>query len=228
MYPKNVVSDTFSELAEMLLERGCVYEMLRRLFLFGPTVGLVTELIELSSAYQEEDAVECPAGEREWVGFLQTLQPDLAEALVQKLQPEFTRLFIGPRHLPAPPYESVYRSAERVLMQAITIEVREKYRDAGLEVKNLNHEPDDHIGLELEFMYYLNRKALEALTRGDVPAMLAALDAQSRFLTGHLSQWVSTFCDDIAGNTCQEFFRYMAEFLKGFIMEDCEQVRRFI
>ena len=215
-------------IAETLMERGCVYELLRRLFLMGPTEQSLSDLISLASVNQENGEVSCPPWKKNFISFLQTLRPELGGVLCQKLKPEFTRLFIGPHHLPAPPYESVYRSVERVLMQKITIEVREKYRDAGLEVKNLGHEPDDHIGLELEFMYYLNRKATDGLKREDLPAMLTAVETQNFFLTEHLSQWVPTFCDDIAANACQDFFRCLAGFVKGFIREDSLQVRQLI
>lgn len=73
--------------------------------------------------------------------------------------------------MPAPPYESCYRSPERVLPQASALEVREQYRNAGLAVKRLNREPDDHIGLELEFMYYLNHQASAALMTQTGPAV---------------------------------------------------------
>lgn len=194
----------------------------------GPTEQSLSELMGLASVNQENGEVSCPPWEKNFISFLQTLRPELVGVLFQKLKPEFTRLFIGPHHLPAPPYESVYRSVERVLMQKITIEVRKKYWDAGLEVKNLNREPDDYIGLELEFMYYLNNQAVNALKRKDFTTMLKAVGEQNCFLTEHLNQWVPAFCDDIAANTRQEFFRCLAGFLKGFIMEDSEQVRRLI
>jgi TorA maturation chaperone TorD len=220
--------DTATELAEILVIRGCVYDMLRRLFLLGPEENIISDFFVLATAYRELDEAACYSWERRFSSQLQTMRLTAIKTVSRQLKPEFTRLFIGPRQVPAPPYESCYRSPERVLMQAMAIQVREQYRSAGLEVKRLNREPDDHIGLELEFMYYLNHQASAALMTQSVPALLAALERQDGFLTRHLSEWTTAFCDDIAANARQEFYRCLAEFLNGFILTDCVQLKQML
>lgn len=64
----------------------------------------------------------------------------------------------GAGKLPAPPYESVYASQGRSVMQEKTIEVRKKYLEAGLLPTMLYKIPDDHVATEFEFMYYLYAK----------------------------------------------------------------------
>lgn len=226
MTAKRETVEIIDGLTELLRGRGHVYELLRRMFLLGPTVELLADLLYMAAVSREDNEAVCPAWERGFSNYLRQLRPDMVGVLCQELKTEFTRLFIGPRRLPAPPYEAVYRSPERSLMQAVTMEVREQYRGAGLEVKKLNNEPDDHIGLEFEFMYHLNVKALAALQREDLTAMFTAVDQQERFLTEHLSQWVPLLCDDVAANTFHEFFRRLAQFVKGFIVEDCVQAKQ--
>lgn len=213
-----------NSLCDVFSRRECIYDFLRRLFLTGPSRELLSALIELTAGQPAADAGACPVWEQEFICFLQALQPERTGWLCGTIKPEFTRLFIGPRHVPAPPYESVYRSTARALMQEITLEVRRKYRAAGLLVRNFNREPDDHIGLELEFMYFLNRQAAAALERQQFAAVFTAIDWQQQFLAEHLSQWVPAFCQDTAENTGQDFFRKLAGFMAGFIMEDLVQV----
>ncbi len=209
-----------NSLAVVFYRRDCIYDFLRRLFLAGPD----RELLSALNAGQPAAAGACPAWEQEFICCLQALLPEPDGWPGEILKPEFTRLFIGPRHVPAPPYESVYRSPARALMQEITLAVRQKYRTAGLLVRNFNREPDDHIGLELEFMYFLNRQAAAALGRQQTAGLLAAIDWQQQFLAEHLSQWVPAFCQDTAAHTGQDFFRKLAGFMDGFIREDLVQV----
>ena len=56
------------------------------------------------------------------------------ESQKQEMKYDFNSLFIGPDVLKAPPYESCYLNPERTLMQAETLRVRAKYREAGLEI----------------------------------------------------------------------------------------------
>ena len=73
----------------------------------------------------------------------------------EQLEFAFNSLFVGPGKLLAPPYESAYLNENRVLMQQETLSVRKFYEQAGLELICKNHEPDDHIAFELEFVCYL-------------------------------------------------------------------------
>ncbi len=214
-----------NSLAVVFYRRDCIYDFLRRLFLAGPDRELLSALPALNAG-KPPAAGAGPDWEREFICCLQALRPGRAGWPGEALKPEFTRLFIGPRHVPAPPYESVYRSPARALMQEITLAVRQKYRTAGLLVRNFNREPDDHIGLELEFMYFLNHQAAEALGRRQTAALLTAIDWQQQFLAEHLSQWVPAFCQDTAASTGQAFFRQLAGFMDGFIREDLVQVNR--
>ncbi len=47
-----------------------------------------------------------------------------------------------------------------------TIDVRKRYLEAGMAVKELYSIPDDHIGIELEFIYYLTQRIIELFEQG--------------------------------------------------------------
>ncbi len=211
---------------EIVEGRRATYDWLRKVFLLGPSPELLVDMVVAAQAAGAADALQLTEWESQLATYLQGLAKENLADVGQDISLEFTRLFIGPYHLQAPPYESVYKSSERVLMQEAALKVREIYRAAGLQVKRLNQEPDDHIGLEFEFMYYMNTETVNAFAAGNIPGAIIALSTQQSFLADHLATWVPAFCDDFAQDTRHEFFRHLAEFVKGFILEDLNVVRQ--
>ncbi|MEQ6900103.1 molecular chaperone TorD family protein [Nocardioides sp. YIM 152588] len=84
------------------------------------------------------------------------------------------------------PYESVHRGEDRLVFDTATLEVREAYRALGLQAPQLNLEPDDHIGLELDFMA---QALLRAVGAPDDALAEAALAPARAFLADHLLPW---------------------------------------
>lgn len=81
------------------------------------------------------------------------------------------------------PYESVHRGADGLVFDAETLQVRQLYRTLGLSLPQVGREPDDHIGLEFDFM----AQALDHAAQVEDPD--AALVAARRMLDEHLLQW---------------------------------------
>jgi TorA maturation chaperone TorD len=123
------------------------------------------------------------------------------------LQQDYERLFIGPNSLLAPPYESVYRTVERLVFDAPTFEVRAEYRSLGVQAPSFNREPDDHLGLEFSFLTLLCSRALDALERRDQTAVDDALEAQRRFLREHLLRWAADCLGLVEANAETAFYR---------------------
>ena len=88
-----------------------------------------------------------------------------------------------------PPFESVHRGEEGLVFDTQTLQVRRAYRAAGLQAPRLNREPDDHIGLELDFVARCCRRAVEARERGEDALADAHLTAAARFTAEHLGTW---------------------------------------
>jgi TorA maturation chaperone TorD len=104
---------------------------------------------------------------------------------------EYTRLFIGPYRLPSPPWESVYTSPKKLLMQEAYDDVRQLYNEIGLTMSN----PDiiaDHIGAELNFVGLLLQKATDDPTRENYYSGIKV-----RFLDEHIMRWVPQFARDM-------------------------------
>lgn len=133
---------------------------------------------------------------------------------IEDLSIEYARLFIGPRNPPAVPYASFYLSESHSLMTDETIKVRKTYLDAGMAVKELHSVPDDHIGIELEFVYSLTRKMLDLLEQGAREDAHHFFEIRSDFLNGHMASWVPCFLREVMESTSDDFYRGAALMLK--------------
>jgi TorA maturation chaperone TorD len=139
---------------------------------------------------------------------------------LKKLAIDFARLFVGPYSLPAPPYGSVYLEGERKIMGDSTLEVQERYRRAGVELSDNFRDVPDHIAAELEFMYFLIFKEIQALENSDVDTAIDYLEKQRAFLREHLGAWVFDFADSIEENAETDFYKNLARATKAFIEQN--------
>jgi len=154
----------------------------------------------------------------------------MAEALEATAQSEmrieYSRLFVGPFKLPAPPYGSVYLEEGHRLMGDSTLDAIRRYREAGVDVDPVQEDVPDHIAIELEFMAYLVHMQEEATTAGDSDALRDALDKQTGFLERHLCAWVPEFATIVKSETESAFYRNLADATETFLAEDLARVRK--
>lgn len=126
---------------------------------------------------------------------------------------EFARLFIGPSYPPAIPFASFYLSESHSLMTEETMAVRKQYLEAGLALKNLYQMPDDHIAIELDFLYYLTERVLELLENGGNTEAEKYLKLRHDFLMYHFVLWAPAFANRILESTSEDYFKGAASFL---------------
>jgi TorA maturation chaperone TorD len=155
----------------------------------------------------------CPAA----APFARKMQESLAAYTEDELIVEYARLFVGPFGLKAPPYGSVYLDGERTVMGPSTMETIGLYEQEGLARDEGFHELPDHIAVELEFMYFLGYRAVEALQKGDADCAEAYLYKQEQFRTRFLAQWVPQFCTQIQDETDNSFYSALANCVALFI-----------
>jgi len=134
-----------------------------------------------------------------------------AKQEIEDLLWEYTRLFIGPYKLPCPPWESVYTSPKRLLMQAAHEEVRDFYEATGLSILSPNIMPD-HIGAELNFLAILYKKMIE---ESDKKAYY--MERAKKFLAEHLMRWVPIFTKDIMNSTHSLFYKELAQATRNIL-----------
>jgi TorA maturation chaperone TorD len=135
----------------------------------------------------------------------------------EELLVEYSRLFIGPFGVIAPPYGSVYLDGERKVMGESTMEVSRMYRNEGLSGSVDSRELPDHVAVELEFMSYLVFKEIEALETSDLRAAANFVEKQERFSGEFLRRWIPPFCDRIKENTENGFYAALAQCASTFI-----------
>lgn len=115
------------------------------------------------------------------------------------------------------PYESVYTSPERLVMQDARDQVVAIYRSKGLNGAQGLDVPEDHVALELEFMVHLCHEAQDAIAASDWPAVSASLKEQESFLRQHLLNWIPDFCTDVQKCAETEFYQAAAKITNGYL-----------
>ncbi len=134
-----------------------------------------------------------------------------ADDELEKVLWEYTRLFIGPYKLPCPPWESVYTSPKKLVMQEAHDEVRNYYRKAGLTINNNDIMPD-HIGAELNFMALLLGNCRPKTLRSK-HAVVTIED----FLDDHILKWVPEFTRDMENASETQLYKALAAATRNLV-----------
>ena len=143
---------------------------------------------------------------------------------LESIRVDFAKLFVGPYKLLAAPYGSVYLDGQRKMMGDSTQDVRSRYREAGLDTaKNFKDAPD-HISAELEFMYFLIFKEIEAFADSDTETAMRFIQKQKSFLEDHLMAWVPTFAASIIENAQNPFYPNLAKATETFLQQNYRMV----
>ena len=134
-----------------------------------------------------------------------------------ELKRDYARLFTGPYQLFAPPYGSIYLEGERQVMGLSTLDVMERYRQSGVTLAEDFHEVADHIAAELEFVYFLGLKEVQALEEDDHRAAVDARTKLDDFLRVHLGAWISDFAHHVEEKAETKFYRNLAKCSRVFV-----------
>ncbi|TFH36931.1 MAG: hypothetical protein E4G95_05245 [Bacteroidia bacterium] len=114
------------------------------------------------------------------------------------------RLFGGLGTPKAPPYESVYLSEEHLMFQKPMLEVKRTYETYGWRSSLNGKVPEDHLGIELQFLNLLLEKYHE-IEDGICHNELAT-DIK-KFIDQHLSKWVHLWNRDLQENAASDFYK---------------------
>ena len=192
--------------------RAFVYKLFQSLFGNEPTV----ELLEILKDSSTKMALETFADEANYGKLLKELAKYMKTYDIEKISSEYTKLFIGPGKLPAPPWESVYISGEPVLMNEGTLAVRGIYKSYGFLPENYPHVADDHLALELDFMALLGEKIIDDANAAEEIEETLAVSAG--FLEEHLLKWLPEFTAQIQGHGV--FYPLLVSLLNEFVKTD--------
>ena len=130
---------------------------------------------------------------------------------------DYTRLFLGPNHIIAKPYGSVWLEQDEPLMGESTVAVLSLYQEGGFDIDEGFRELPDHIAAELEFLYLLIFRENEAHQLGKPQDLEIKAALRKRFLAEHLGRWVTRFTTAVREGAETLYYRELAELTDKFI-----------
>lgn len=129
-----------------------------------------------------------------------------ADADLQSLLIDYTRLFLGPGSAVAHPYESVWLPGRAMADANSAPGITRLYHEAGFELAEDFHDLPDHIAAELEFLYALLFRETAARARGDAGAAREARALRRRLIGEHLGRWIEPFADAVDRGAQSAFY----------------------
>lgn len=151
-----------------------------------------------------------------WSGTLQELAVDYVHAFIGSGMDAFSAAY---------PYESVYTSPKRLMMQEARDEVLAIYRSQALDKAANWKESEDHIAMECEFMSAMASRTAEACRAGDEDKVASLLRVQHGFLEDHLYAWTGMMTSDMRKFARTDFYRGLADYTDGLLESDYELVK---
>lgn len=207
-------------LADICDDRADTYRLLARLFRTEVDQELFDELMGTSFPVASgNDLMD--------EGYYQ-IAKHLSNAWVDplmKLSVDFTKTYLGSgidTYSAAYPFESVYTSEKRLLMQDARDEVLAIYRSCGLDKSESWNEGEDHIAVELEFMRVLALRSAAALRAGNEERAFSLINTQRNFMDDHLCTWAPVFLNESRRFADTLFYQGLANLAEGFLQEDAE------
>lgn len=191
---------------DMLEGIAFVGETLGPFFLQDPKTG------EAGAAFQALAALDVDAAAAEWPfaeeaeahGNLALMKEGLARGVEDDdLVWEYRRLFVGPGHLPAPPWGSVYTDRECVVFGEATLALRAWMRRIGVARTTDERTPEDHIGLMLALLAYLAEERPE-LT--------------DEYLRDHLLTWAPHYLEALEEAADHPFYQGLAALTRSTLL----------
>ena len=200
----------------LLAGRAYVFSLLHKLLGAEPTKQLL-------DAVSSEDSLAVLAlfeGDSEAAGKLKAVLAScrgMCEASVDAVRSEYTRLFLGPDKLIAPPWESCYTAKERALFQTSTLHVRSWYQQYSYVPAGYPSHPDDHISLMMHFLALTTERAKACFDQDLLCGYKSLLEGQKLFEKNHILNWMDAYCADMDKSETKllypQLVRAMAEFI---------------
>ncbi|MEE0706105.1 MAG: molecular chaperone TorD family protein [Adlercreutzia sp.] len=120
------------------------------------------------------------------------------------------------------PYESVFTSPERIMMQASRDDVVRRFARDGFKVNPALHEPEDHLAFELEYLAHLNDRAAVLAEAGDAAGLRANFARQVDFIETHILNWLPALTTAARGFAKLAFYPGMLLVAQG-TAETCRE-----
>lgn len=145
------------------------------------------------------------------------LGDDFSAAGHEALLLDYTRLFLGPNHIIAKPYGSIWLEGQNTVMGDSTVAVEALYQEGGFDMSEYFREVPDHIAVELEFLYLMIYRENEARHTGEPEALQEKAALRKRFLNDHVGRWIGPFTSAVVAGAQSAFYRDLAQLTLAFV-----------
>lgn len=211
--------DKNSEYLAIMVNRENLYRFLGRLY----KVEVDQQLLEQMKTMNFP--VECCESQlSEGYRILKEYIGNYCSDPLNDLAVDYAKVFLGAgisEGSAAFPYESVYTSKKKIMMQEARDEVMAIYAAKGLSKDNeITDSFEDNIALELEFMAFLCHETQGLLETQKEEELLSSLKEQMDFLNQHLLNWVPRFCNDIEKYADTNFYKGIGKITNGYLHLD--------
>jgi TorA maturation chaperone TorD len=137
---------------------------------------------------------------------------------IEKLNVEFTRLFIGPGpHVSQ--YASVHRTDDHRAGETwgeTTVEVKKFIEFYGLKISKPGNIPD-HISILFEFMSKIIQTRLDTLNKRNTENRQKAQQIERKFFRDYIDPWINSFLNDVLDMNPLPFYTAVMRLTDNFI-----------
>jgi DMSO reductase family type II enzyme chaperone len=121
-------------------------------------------------------------------------------------------------------YETEYGLPHEFRQSQEMADISGFYRAFGFTTGGPVRERPDHLAFELEFMYVLALKEAYAANNGMAEQVEICVEAQGKFLQGHLGRWIDLFAQSLALNANGNSYLALARFAVAFVKADAARL----
>ena len=211
-------------IATLLSARAYVFSALHRLLGSEPT----KELLDAVSSEDSLAALALFERDSEAAAALKNVLASCRDLDVDAVRSEYTRLFLGPDKLIAPPWESCYTAKERALFQESTLHVRSWYQQYSYVPAGYPSHPDDHISLMMHFLALTTERAKACFEQELLCGYKSLLEGQKLFEKNHILNWMDAYCADMDKSETKLLYPQLARAMADFITYDQQAISELL
>lgn len=208
--------NTMEDATQTFAALAVICDSMARLFAAPPDKAMVEVLREIDS----EDTLCLNSEDPDWGAGLHLVagycKREGIEQCVLDATGDHSRLFVGPTHVLAPPWSSVYLDDGR-LSGPTAQRVAQLFRQHGLQVPKPGQEPADHISYELEFVGELSRRIQASIQAGDCEAARGTAKTLREFCDDSLLPWLEPFLGRVEEHAETDYYRGLAKITRSLV-----------
>lgn len=212
-------SQALGNIAAAMGERSGFFRLLSSLYFKEVDDDFIAALKALPAELSQEEGM-LGEGFAELRGFMAHKGPDPRTDLAC----DYARVFLAAGMFEGDagcPFESIYTSEDKLIMQEARDEVRAIYLQNAVNVDESLHLPEDHLSFELEFLAIMGDRAADSARKGDAGALLANLRVQRDFEDEHLLNWIGDLAERVEELSRFRFYPAVMRITRGYLEQDC-------